>query len=325
MASIAVAQETVFALRREIARIEGRLPEQFAPAHARTVLRRSGLVPRDGGDPLLATGVEPLDAMLGGGLPRAALTEIHGVETRDAGAAAGLALALAALAMKHRAARLPLLWVGTSEIFREAGFPYAVGFGNDFGIPPDALLISEAPKLADALWVAEEAARLAAIAAVVMELRGNPDRLGLTATRRLHSRAREAGRPVFLVRQAARAEPTAAPVRLAVAAAPAAPRATLAGPLPGSIGAPAFAVSVDKSPTALSGAFILEWNSHDFSFRQRLPQDPRRLVPVPRLGADLAPAPGAVVAFPAAEGSAAAGGQPSPGQHAAHRGARRAG
>ena len=175
--------------------------------------------------------------MLGGGLPKAALTEIHGAETRDAGAVAGFALALASLILKGRKAGLPLLWIGTSEIFREAGFPYAVGLARDFGIAPEALLFSEAPKLADALWIAEEAARLSALAAVIIELRGNPDRLDLTATRRLHRRAEQAGRPVLLIRQAAEAEPTAAPVRLVVAAASAAPRATLAGPLAGSIGA----------------------------------------------------------------------------------------
>ena len=111
-----------------------------------------------------------------------------------------------------------------------------MGLARDFGIAPEALLFSEAPKLADALWIAEEAARLSALAAVIIELRGNPDRLDLTATRRLHRRAEQAGRPVLLIRQAAQAEPTAAPVRFVVAAAPAAPRATLAGPLAGSIG-----------------------------------------------------------------------------------------
>ena len=151
----------------------------------------------------LPTGIDALDRALGGGLPKAALTEIHGAETRDAGAVAGFALALASLILKGQKAGLPLLWIGTSEIFREAGFPYAAGLARDFGIAPEALLFSEAPKLADALWIAEEAARLSALAAVVIELRGNPDRLDLTATRRLHRRAEQAGRPVLLIRQAA--------------------------------------------------------------------------------------------------------------------------
>jgi len=324
MASRAVAREAVFALRRAIAKIEGRLPDELAPAAGgATVLRRNGNAL--GAEAPLATGVERLDAALGGGLPRAALTEIHGAETRDAGLAAGFALALASLVQKGLDRSRPLLWVGTSEIFREAGLPYATGLARDFGIVPEALLFSEAPKLADALWVAEEAARLTALCAVLVELRGNPERLDLTATRRLHRRAQQAGRPVFLIRQAAEAEPTAAPVRLVVAPAPAAPRVTLAGPLAGSIGAPAFTVSIGKSRTALSGTFIVEWNSHDLSFQERRPPNTRRLVPLSRHGTDLAAAPGSVLAFPPAAGDAAARRQPSRQQHAAHRGSRRAG
>lgn len=324
MATHAVARETVFALRREIAKLEGRLPEQLRPAvgPGEAVLRRNGDALRAG---ILATGVDGLDRTLGGGLPKAALTEIHGAETRDAGAVAGFALALAGLILKVSDKALPLLWIGTSEIFHEAGLPYAPGLVRDFGIAPDALLFSEVPKLLDALWVAEEAARLPALAAVLIELRGNPEKLDLTATRRLHRRAQQAGRPVFLIRQAAEAEPTAAPARLVVAAAPAAPRFTLAGPLSGSIGAPAFKVTVSRSPTALSGEFIVEWNSHDLAFRERRPQDTRRLVPLSRPGEDLAAAPGSVLAFPSPQDDAAAGAQPSRREHAAHRRPRRAG
>ncbi|WP_204278111.1 hypothetical protein, partial [Escherichia coli] len=78
-------------------------------------------------------------------------------------------------------------WIGTAEIFHEAGFPYARGLHALFGIAPEQLLFSEAPKLLDALWIAEEAARMTAFAAVILEIRGNPQRLDLTATRRLHA------------------------------------------------------------------------------------------------------------------------------------------
>lgn len=332
MATHAVAREAVFALRREIAKIEGRLPEELAPVAGpgeAIVLRRNGNALS--ANALLATGVERLDFALGGGLPKAALIEIHGAETRDAGAVAGFVLGLVSLILKDTDKSLPLLWIGTSEIFREAGFPYAAGLIRDFGIAPENLLFSEAPKLADALWVAEEAARLSALSAVLVELRGNPEKLDLTATRRLHRRAQEAGRPVFLLRQAGSAEPTAAPVRLVVAAAPAAPRLTLAGPLSSSIGTPAFRVSIGKSRSALPGEFIVEWNSHDLSFRERQifqegrTQDTRRLVSLSRPRKDLAATPGAILAFQSPEDEAAARRQPSRREHAAHLGPRRAG
>ena len=325
MASVAVAREAVFALRREIARIEGTLPEALTASAGGTVLRRKGMVLSEGADAVLATGAEGLDSALGGGLPKAALTEIHGAETRNAGTVVGFALALAALLMRRAGKGLPLLWIGTSEVFHEAGLPYAAGLARAFGIDPKTLLLSSAPKLADALWVAEEAARLSALAAVLVELRGNPERLDLTATRRLHRRAQLAGRPVFLVREAAFAEPTAAPVRLIVAPAPAARRSTLAGPLAGSIGMPAFSVAIGKSRSSPAAEFVLEWNSHALAFQERQPQDSRRLVPVSRPRADLAPASGSVVAFARGGHDAAAGGEPSRQQHPAHRRARRAG
>jgi protein ImuA len=227
MATDAVARATVCALRHQIAKIEGRLPEALAVPADATVLRR-GAASRLGD--CLPTGVESLDGVLGGGLPNAALTEIHAAETRDSGLSAGFALALAALAGKEARDR-PLLWIGTAEIFREAGVPYAAGLAGGFGIAAKDLLFAEVQGLADALWVAEEAAKLDALSAVILELRGNPQKLDLTATRRLHRRAEMAGRPVLLLRQSAHAEPTAAPVRLVVSPAPAARCATLAGPL----------------------------------------------------------------------------------------------
>jgi protein ImuA len=343
MAMTAVARDTVFALRRQIAKIEGTLPERLeAPAGAPvdahvpldigakhntdlTFVRRGLAVATP--DAFLRTGAR-LDGALSGGLPKAALNEIHGTETRDAGAVAGFALSLISLILKQEP-RLPVLWVGTSEIFREAGFPYARGLHSLFGIEPEQLLFSEAPRLVDALWVAEEASRMTALAAVVLEIRGNPQRLDLTATRRLHARAQSAGRPVFLLRQAAEPEPTAAPVRLILSPAPAAARETIAGPLAGSIGRPAFTVTIGKSRTALPGQFTLEWNPDEHSFEERWPQKERTensvpVVPASRRGKDPAAAAGAILAFPAV-GSPATGDEPSPGERAAHLSPRRAG
>src|SRR5690606_25361849 len=153
------------------------------------------------------------------------------------------------------------------ETFREAGLPYLPGAAGQFGV--GSLLLSQLARPAEALWVAEEAAGTCALAAVVLELRGNPRRLDFTATRRLHHRAQAGGQTLFLLRHGAAPEPTSAPVRLMVAPAPAALRATLAGPLAGSIGGPAFHVSLAKSRIARQGEFVLEWNRDAFSFHER--------------------------------------------------------
>jgi protein ImuA len=318
MATSAAARETVSSLRRQIARIEGTLPERLnAPAESWAYL---------------ATGAARLDLALGGGLPKAALTEIHCTETRDAGATAGFVLALASRLLDDLPSAGPVLWIGTAEAWREAGFPYAPGLEARFGIAPSSLLFCEASRLADALWIAEEAARLAALPAVVLEMRGNPQRLDLTASRRLHARAQGTGQPVFLLRQAALAEPTAAPVRLVLASAPASPRSTLAGPLDGTIGRPAFGVTISKSPAARLDQFMVEWNPDERTFSEKngserwrphhRAKDPVAMVSLPRHRADIAAAPGTVVAFPAAGKPAAARAQSSRTERPAHRGTR---
>ena len=322
MASTAVARETVFALRREIAKIEGRLAEQFGDSReeGRSVLRRAGVPSLE----WLATGIDSLDNLLGGGLPIAALTEIHGSITHGAGAAAGFAFALVALLRKERMAEerqnRPLLWVAVQDAIAEAGIPYAPGLARHIGIMPRDLLISRVATVEEALWVAEEAAGLRQLCALVIEVHGNPPRLDLTATRRLDRRARTSGRPVFLLRQSAQPWPTTAPVRLLVAPAPAARRPTLAGDLEGSIGRPAFTVTVGKCRAGLPGQFILEWNSDDRAFKERPAQDTRPLVSIPAVGSRLSAAAGTLLAFrKVGQHSAATRLQPSRKQHKTHR------
>lgn len=326
MANAAVAREIVFALRRQIARIEGTLPERLEqPAEP---IRRGGA---SGCKSLWETGVERFDAALGGGVPKAALIELYGKETRDAGALGGFALALAGrLSGAGRgSAAAPLLWIGTAEIFRETGFPHACGLRAAFGIEPQALLFCEAGKLADALWIAGEAIRLETPVAVVLEVRGNPRGLDLTASRRLHMRARDCGRPLLLLRHGAVAEPSAAPLRLIVGAAPSALRETIGGPLAGSIGRPAFTVAIDKGGHAASRHFTLEWNPDEHIFEERRPESRSKnsfpVVSLPRTGANPAAAPGAVLAFRQGAGPHAPGGEPPRWEQPLHRRPRRTG
>ena len=306
MAATAMAQETLCALRRQIARIEGVPAARLEPpAQARgpqmaddgkaIVLRENGcaapLPPgmRFGAAQTMATGMADFDALLGGGLPLAALTEIIAADTRDSGAAAGFALALALIAMADAKDQDKLLlWIGEEEALREAGRLHAPGLAAAFDLAPHRLLFARSGRIADTLWIAEEAARLSALGAVILEIRGNPRRLDLTATRRLHRRAAIAGRPVLLVRQAGVPEPTAAPVRLRVTAAPAAERTILGYPQPGSIGRPVFAVTVDKSPAARPGSIAMEWNRDDQRLQSRQPPNPGLVVSPPRQRPDAA-------------------------------------
>ncbi|WP_246727855.1 hypothetical protein [Chelativorans sp. Marseille-P2723] len=272
MARPAVSQGRLSALRREIARIEGTLPERLAvPGENRAVAGRHSR-PEMEKFAYLKTGAWRFDAALGGGLPAAALTEITSRETRDGGIVAGFALALAAIAARKENSgegRRPVFWVSTSHMLAEAGLPYALGLERFFGFAPDQLLLARTVRLEDALWATEEAAKTGGFSAIFLELRGNPTKLDLTASRRLHNRASRAGQPIFLIRHSAKAEATAAITRIFVTAAPTALRETLVGRLPRSLGPPAFALNLIKSRTGRIGDFVLEWNPHDFAFRER--------------------------------------------------------
>lgn len=318
MASHAVARETVVALRQQIARIEGRLAERLGTAVEGT----ASLPPRLAASirqPVLPTGIAAFDAALGGGLPLAGLIELHGAAVRDGASTAGFALALTRLRDKSEPARatMPVLWIATAEMAHEAGRPYAPGIAARFGLSPERLIVIEARKLVDALWVAEEAANAGVFSSILAELRGSPAALDLVATRRLHRRALIAGHPLFLLRQAGIAQPTAAPLRLIVAPERASERRTLAGPLVGSIGPPAFRVSVDKSRFSKSSTIALEWI--DDAFHEK-PTHSGAVVSEPSGGAVDTPAPRTVLAFPSAP-SERSGVQPPREQHATRRGA----
>ena len=289
MAGHAVVQGTVLALRREIARITGAAPLGAAND------------PASPGERLVT--FSPLDEALGGGLPRASLLEIHASVERDAGAASGFTFALASLAREAKGK--PLLWIGTTDAVHEGGLPYGPGLSRGFGLPDGSLLVATLPKISDALRLAEEAAALGeGLCAVILAVRGRSRALDLSATRRLHLRAKEAGRPLFLLRLGVPPEPTAAPVRLVVGPAPALPRLVLGRPLEGSLGAPAFRVRLGKGEARGITEWVLAWSFDEHRFSpvaagNSLPQDPGAVVSPPGRRARVAGAAGAVLAFDA--------------------------
>lgn len=321
MATPARARETFVALRHAIAKIEGRLPERLdAPSAGNAAFGEATHLAGGFRQPTLPTGVQRFDAALGGGLPLAGLIELHASAARDGAAAAGLALAFSRLAMEQaKRVGAPLLWIATSEMIAEVGRPYAPGLAARFGVDPEALILAEAAKAADVLWIAEEAANAGVFSGVLVELRGAPGVLDLTATRRLHRRALLAGHPMFLLRNAGREQPTAAPLRLVAQPASAAPRHVLSGPLAGSIGPPVFSIAIAKSRAAPTDAiFTLEWTKNVFREQTTHSLD---LVSAPARRASPAPTSRTILAFPPSGRTGAAGLQPAREQHATRRGA----
>ena len=218
MATNAAAQMELCRLRRDIARMEGRLAEadRLVLDNAASEAPAAGLKPRQRHGSL-RLGVASLDALIGGGLPLATLHEIRTRESRDGGAAAGFALAL--LARLAEAGGVPsVLWISEADALRETGGLYAPGLVA-LGLDPARIVEVAVESETEALWAFEAALACRGLGAAVCEMRRVS--LDLSATRRCALRAREAGVTGFLLRLASPAEASAAELRFRLSPAPA--------------------------------------------------------------------------------------------------------
>jgi protein ImuA len=232
------ASATLGRLRQAVAKIEGQETDLGVAARA------------------LALGVPAIDACLQGGLAPVSLHEIAPASTRDLGAAAGFAFALAARAPDGRS----VLWIQTDFAALEAGQIYGPGC-DLFGLPTSRLLIVKAACPLDALWAMEEALKCRALACVIAELPKAGAIANLTATRRLTLAAREGGGFGFLLRHRPSPLASAAETRWEIAAAPSRPDAF------GGLGHTAFALSLTKNRRGPVGQWTVAWDHHERSFQ----------------------------------------------------------
>jgi protein ImuA len=260
MAGHATAQDVLFTLREQIARLEDKaLPAVAAAEQADLAIRG-----RRDERARLPLGIQVLDEALEGGLVLDSITEIRSLSMYDAGAATGFVLSLASSVEVHESG--PVLWIADSLLACESGIPYVSGIGQ-FGIDPAAVFHASPRRLDDALWLAEAALASGAFAATILEIHGNPKAFGLTESRRLNLRAKAAGRPLLLLRHAGEEEASSASFRLLVKPAPAMRRRLPDGTmLGGSIGHPVFQLTLEKSRNPAPLSFLLEWNPHDRQF-----------------------------------------------------------
>ncbi|MCY1665427.1 ImuA family protein [Rhizobium sp. SL86] len=261
MARPALAQETVFALRETIARLEGKALPALAAAEAEHVAEGHAEA-----HARLATRVAELDQALEGGLPLDGITEIRSLGFRHAGAASGFALALTAHLQRETGNASPFLWISDRMAKAEAGLPYAPGL-QAFGLDITRFYHAVPQRLEDALWLAEAALSSGIFAATLLEIHGNPAPFGLTESRRLSLRAKAARRPLLLIRHAGEEEASSALFRFLAEPAPASERRLPDGSmLGGSIGHPVFRLTLEKSRNPAPLCLDLEWNPHDRQF-----------------------------------------------------------
>jgi protein ImuA len=312
MAQTALAHERLFALRSEIDRLES----QKGTALARAARESPWDRPAAGDDGLIHSGAEGFDEALGGGIAKAALHEIRTRTTADNGAASGFALALGRLALGISGAGQArrILWIADPMATVESGQPYGPGLAGH-GLPPAALVHARPRHLKDALMIAEAALAVESFAAVILEIYGNPQKLGLTESRRLHLRAKAHRRPILLLRERGEEEASSAVNRFCVRPSPSTayilPNGQQYSP---GLGNPVFQVAIEKSRNPSPPEFLLEWNADASLFRKierfrtidaggiavpagRRPEDPRALFPVAGDRPDRAAALGQVMAF----------------------------
>jgi protein ImuA len=201
----------------------------------------------------LALGVADVDAALGGGLPGAALHELSASAPVHLGAAAGFALALAALSPKAQ----HVLWIATDFGVLETGALYGPGL-DLLGLETERLLVARVARPVDALFAMEEALKCRALSTVVAELGHDTD---LTATRRLTLAAREGGALGLLLRHKPSDTPSAARTRWEISAAPSVPDEL------GGLGPTAFRLSLLRNRRGPCGTWTLTWDHHERIFK----------------------------------------------------------
>lgn len=209
---------------------------------------------------VLPLGLPPVDAALGGGLACAALHELAPAAPAQFGAAAGFALALAAL--RTAGGGKSALFIQTDFAALEAGTLYGPGL-DCFGLPMQRLIVLRVPRPVDALWACEEALKSRGVAVVIAELPEAGEAADFTATRRLTLAARAGGGLGLLLRHRPLPIATAATTRWQVAAAPSTPDRF------GGLGHTAFDLSLNRNRRGRCGRFIVNWDHHACAF---LPQ-----------------------------------------------------
>ena len=200
---------------------------------------------------------------------------LHEVVAAPGQVCTAAAFVLALIAHRQRASGQrgapEIAWLQQDAATIDAGEPVGQGLAG-LGIDPGRLIFVRLRTGLDVLRGALEAARCAALGAVIIELVKPID---LTASRRLKLAAEKSGVPVLLLRHAdtlaSNAAPNAAQVRWRVGAAPSAPARS--GAHSHAWGQPTFDVTVLKHPSGLSQTrFLIEWDRDRHTFAPALPR-----------------------------------------------------
>ncbi|MEO7054010.1 MAG: DNA repair protein [Rhizomicrobium sp.] len=202
--------------------------------------------------PSIPLGLPETDAVLGGGLRRGAVHEVFAGDWAAGGFAACLAI--------RAAGKKPLFWIRPDYEALEYGALSATGL-LELGGDPRNLFLLRAPDAADGLSAAADILACPHVGAVVLELCGAPRSLDLVASRRLALLAEENGVTLFVLREGAAPEPSAATTRWQV-------KSLASDPHDDDWGSPRFHARLTRHRLGGLGDFTLEWDSENGIFHQ---------------------------------------------------------
>ncbi|QIG49037.1 ImuA protein [Nordella sp. HKS 07] len=196
----------------------------------------------------------PLDKYLPRqGLSLESLHEIHAATPEDLPAAFGFLVALTISLSSSE----PVFVIGSAQSLASAGRLHGHGL-NALGLDPGRVTLVEARNDKDAFWAIEETLRSGAAPVTLGLLAQNFD---LKTSQRLSLAAREAKRPLLLLRPPGSGAASAAETRWRIASAPARRDTT------GGILDLCWRVMLERCRNGSSGEWVLEWVNASHRFR----------------------------------------------------------
>ncbi|MCA6110183.1 ImuA family protein [Bradyrhizobium cenepequi] len=205
----------------------------------------------------IALGHAGADAMLKGGLAKAAVHEVF-AEGHQGASATGFIAGLAG----RLAARKPLVWVRQDFSEIESGALSMSGL-SELGLDPRLLVTVRAADIDNALRTTADALACDALGAVIMEVWGESKQLDLVASRKLTLASQSSGVPALLLRLAATPLPSTAETRWIVRAAHSPPGASWS-----TWGAPLFDAQLVRNRHGPVGRWIMEWKCDECLFSE---------------------------------------------------------
>jgi protein ImuA len=205
----------------------------------------------------IALGHAGADAVLQGGLAKAAVHEVFAAGHQSA-AATGFIAGLAG----RVTARRPLVWVRQDFSEIESGALSMSGLA-ELGLDPRYLVTVRAADIEQALRTSADALACDAVGAVVLEVWGESKQFDLVASRKLTLAAQASGVTCLVLRVAATPSPSTAETRWIVRAAHSPP-----APIEIAWGAPRFDVELVRNRHGLVGRWIMEWKCDECLFSE---------------------------------------------------------